>query len=56
MGEEEPREGEVNQATIEVCGPFTPQEWEAYKRAIRECLGKFKKHDPRIICIKYEKK
>jgi hypothetical protein len=56
MGDDGPREGEVNQATIEVTGPISKEEWEAYKKAIKECLDRFKKYDPRIVKISYEKR
>ena len=56
MGDDGPRDDEVSQATIQLTGPISKEEWEVYKKAIRECLSRFQKYDPRIIKIRYRKK
>ncbi len=56
MGDDGPVEGEVNQATIEITGPISKEEWERYKQAIRECLHKFAPYKPKIVKIVYKKK
>lgn len=42
MGDQGPGASESHKITIEVSGPLTQAEFEAYKAAIRQCIEHFK--------------
>jgi mannose/cellobiose epimerase-like protein (N-acyl-D-glucosamine 2-epimerase family) len=42
MGDQGPQQGENHKITIEVSGPLTKEQFEAYKAALRECIQHFK--------------
>jgi hypothetical protein len=58
MGDESPGEGEVQKVTIQIAGPLSTAQFEAFKDAMRKCLEAFKgaPYRARVTSITIEKK
>jgi hypothetical protein len=50
-----PEQGETHRTTIEITGPVSKDDFEAWKRELRSCIAKFKQYKIKIRLIECEK-